>query len=104
MVFGRVYCCGGKTEKAFVVAFYVPEEMRVQLGDLAEVKSGPGLRHGEIGTPVNTITRKVDKSACRWDPPGSGLQRVLYCDWMEREGWKRYQGGPTEASVWMKEP
>jgi hypothetical protein len=89
VAFGRVYCCGGKADEAFAFAFYVPDETRVQRGDLVEVKSGPGLKSGEIGTPVNTVTRLVDKSACRWDPPDPrGLMRVLYCDWMEREGWR----------------
>lgn len=104
VAWGRVYCCGGKTEQAYAFAFYVPAELRVQRGTLVGVRSGPGLKSGEIGTPVNTVTRVVDRSGCHWDPPGTGLMRVLYCDWMEREGWKRYKGGLTEANVWIKEP
>lgn len=105
VAWGRVYCCGGKTDEAFAFAFHVPSEIRVQRGDLVEVRSGPATRSGEVSTPVNTVTRLVDKSACRWDPPDPRqLKRVLYCEWMEKEGWKRYKGSGTEANVWIKEP
>jgi hypothetical protein len=99
---GRAYCCGGEADKAFAFLFYVPEEMRVQRGDVVEVKSGPITKSGEIGTPVNTATRVVDKSTCRWDPPDRQYLRVLRCDWMEKEGWTQHKGGVVDANVWLK--
>ena len=102
---GRVYCCGGKTEKAFAFFFYVPGDIRVQPGDIVEVRSGPVVRFGEIIAPVNTVTRVLDKSACRWDPPDPRkLMRVLYCDWMEKEGWQRHKGSLADFGGWIKQP
>jgi hypothetical protein len=103
---GRVYCRGGKTEEAFAFLFYVPPDMSVRRGDFVEVRSGPVVKKGDMGKPVNVnvVTRVVDKTACRWDPPGQQLMRVIYCDWMQKEGWTQQKGGPTDADVWIKQP
>jgi hypothetical protein len=105
---GRVYCCGGKTEQAFAFLFYVPPDISARRGDFVEVRSGPVVKKDEMGKPVNVnaVTRVVDKTACRWDPPDTArhLTSVIYCDWMEKEGWTRHKGGLTGADVWIKQP
>lgn len=101
---GRVYCCGGPPQQATV--FYVPPTLRVKLGDVVEVRIGRPQGNGGPGQ-VNTVTRirqqAGDKQgSVRWDPPDERLwMRILYADWMPREGWV-YQGGL--AKTWYKPP
>jgi hypothetical protein len=91
---GRVECCGGPNEQETAIIFYVPKGINVQVGDVVEIHSGsPGDLSNPSG-PVNMLTRIREKQndfgrQCRWDPPDPELRgRILYCDWMQAEGWK----------------
>src|SRR5574337_658497 len=99
---GRVYCCGGSD---LSIWFYVPHGNDAGVGDIVEVKMGRQPEDQDRGT-VNIATQVRHKREdadkhCRWDPPNERLwMRILYCDWMEREGWvKRKEGA---AKTWAK--
>jgi hypothetical protein len=86
--------------------FYVPKGINVQVGDVVEIHAGsPGDLKKPSG-PVNMLTRIREKqndfgSQCRWDPPNPAFrQRILYCDWMQTEGWTREPAGL--AQYWIK--
>ncbi len=100
-----VYCCGGPAEKSDSFFFYVPPGMSVQPGDIVEVKMGRPTNQSDPGT-VNTLVgvrQKKDASGvCRWDPPDPALwMRILYCDWMPKEGWVEQTG---LYKTWYKPP
>jgi len=101
IVVARIYCCGGSAEKANAIILYVPNGINVALGDIVEVRVGHPPEKGDVGS-LNTITRVVQKNGddggnCWWDPKDDRLWlRVLYCDWMAKEGWIK-QGGISPA-------
>ena len=92
---GRVECCRGPNETSTAIFFYVPKGLTVELGDLVEIRSGGDFKHGEVGAPVNVVTRVREKYSdkqkqCHWDPPDDLKllwTRILYCEWMPQEGW-----------------
>lgn len=105
---GRVYCCGGLPEatRLDVLWFYIPPDVPVRLGDVVEIQLG---HEGKGRTPgmVNVVARvreshDATERHCRWDPdqPGKWM-RVIYCDWMEAEGWVHKKG---IGSPWIKPP
>jgi hypothetical protein len=103
---GRVFCCGGPNESDTSIWFYVPEGFNAAVGDVVEVKTGSGMVKGEpIQAGPNTVSRVVSLLSqvgeeCRWVPENPALwARVLYCDWMEQEGWHQ-QGGLY--NFWVK--
>ncbi len=106
LAIGRVECCGGSNEEATAVLFYVPKEVKAELGDIVEIRSGSVREVGNPGGPVNMLTRIREKygdddSQCRWDPPNTRLwMRILYCDWMRAEGWTLERDGL--AKYWIK--
>ena len=88
---GRVYCCGGPAETRNAPFFYIPNDVSVELGDIVEIRMGRQPDQNDPGL-VNTVVRVrhkgIAQSPCRWVPEREGLwMRVLYCDWMEKEGW-----------------
>jgi len=101
IVVSRIYCCGGSGEGALAVILYVPNGINVALGDIVELRTGHPPEKGEAGS-LNTVTRVVQKRGdggnnCWWDPKDDRLWlRVLYCDWMPKEGWVK-QGGLSPA-------
>jgi len=104
----RTYCCGGPSwagEQGQAMLFYVPSGMKVDVGDIVEIRMGR-LPNGDRGR-VNTLTRIRQKpgdgdQSCRWDPPNPALwERILYCDWMQQEGWVKQTG---VFSTWYKPP
>ena len=103
---GRVHCCGGPNEKPNATCFYVPAGIRLKLGDIVEVRIGHPPRKGEPGK-LNTVTQVRqqagdEQGSIRWDPPNERLwRRILYADWMPKEGWV-YQGGLW--NTWYKPP
>ena len=104
---GRVECCGGTNEQETAPMFYVPKGINVQAGDVVEIHSGsPGDLSNPSG-PVNMLTRIREKQndfgrQCRWDPPETNLwMRILYCDWMQAEGWTLEKDG--FAKYWIKQ-
>jgi len=83
---GMIYCCGGKISMESRFVFYVPPEIRVQVGDLVEIRLGKDYG---VATAVQ-VRQAAGSSArtCRWDPEQEGLwMRVVFCDWMPKEGW-----------------
>ncbi len=106
---GRVYCCGSSNETDNIIMVFIPKDVPVELGDIVEVKMGeaPGWQKSGI---VNVATKVREKNAgkeiprwgsagdrgnrsCRWIPENPNLwARILYCDWMKKEGWVEYQG------------
>lgn len=103
---GRVECCGGLNEQGTGILFYVPKDIKVQVGDVVEIHSGsPGDLSNPSG-PVNMLTRIREKQnefgrQCRWDPPNPEFRgRILYCDWMQAEGWTLEPTGL--AQYWIK--
>jgi hypothetical protein len=85
---------------------YIPKGLKVDIGDIVEVRVGRSPKSGEAGL-LHTVTRVVQKykekgEMCWWDPRDDRLWlRVLYCDWMQKEGWIK-QGGTKPA--WFKPP
>lgn len=116
VVLARVYCCGGisqnlSEEFQHRTMLLVPKGMKVGLGDIVELRVGRPPREGD-GGKLNTVTRLVqavdeqerrsrEKSeTCWWDPKDDRLWlRVLYCDWMPTEGWKKQEGS---YPAWFK--
>lgn len=103
---GRVECCGGPNEQETAPMFYVPKGINVQVGDVVEIHAGsPGDLKKPSG-PVNMLTRIREKRndygrGCRWDPPNPELRgRILYCDWMQAEGWTLERGQLVQ--YWLK--
>jgi hypothetical protein len=101
-VLARIYCCGGPTqdlssEKVNALMLYVPGGVRVEPGDVVEVRSGNPPQEGKTGA-LNTVTRVVQKyeakeAECWWDPRNDKLWlRVLYCTWMPNAGWIKQEG------------
>ena len=101
---GKIYCCGGPNETGYSVWFYVPSDLKIEVGDIVEIRMGRQARGSDKGT-VNVATRVREKHAapnpsCRWDPPNDKLwARILYCDWMEEEGWTLTKG---LNKTWLK--
>ena len=96
---GRVECCGGPNEQETAPMFYVSKGIKVQIGEVVEIHSGS---HGDLkkpSGPVNMLTRIREKQndygrQCRWDPPNPEFRgRILYCDWMQAEGWTLENNG-----------
>lgn len=106
IVVARIYCCGGSGEEALVIIVYVPNGVHVAVGDIVELRTGHPPERGEVGS-LNTVTRVVQKHGdignnCWWEPKDNRLWlRVLYCDWMPKEGWVK-QGGFSPA--WYRPP
>lgn len=106
LVVGRVECCGGSNEKATAAIFYVTKEIKVEVGDIVEIHTGSAGNIPNPTGPVNTLTRIREardnqNSQCRWDPPQKNLWgRILYCDWMQAEGWTLEKDG--FAKYWVK--
>lgn len=102
----RIYCCGGPAEKSDVRMAYIPRGLNAGSGDIVEIKVGRPPEKGDAGI-LNIVTRVVQTDAdnsgtCWWDPKKDYLwMRVLYCDWMPKEGWTQ-QGGIYPA--WFKPP
>ena len=104
---GRVECCGGRNEKATAALFYVPNDIKVEVGDIVEIRSGSAGNLETPNGPVNMLTRIREKHGdhdrqCRWDPPETNLwMRILYCEWMQADGWTLEKDG--FAKYWIKQ-
>jgi hypothetical protein len=102
---GRVECCGGPNENGTAAFFYVPKDIHVEVGDIVEIRTGSKPTKNPSGL-VNMLTRIREKPGdnnlqCRWDPPETFLWgRILYCDWMQTEGWTLESDWP--AKYWVK--
>lgn len=101
---GRVYCCGGKMDEAYFHYFYIPADIRVEVGDIVEIRTGSLPKEGR--SSVNTLVRVIQKKddpagSCRWDPRDKIYGRVLYCDWMSQQGWVIHKG-PLFEETWVK--
>jgi len=101
---GQVYCCGGPSDEGMAMWIYVPEGMAVEVGDIVEVRMGHQPRGDDPGLVNTTIGIRVKKDvadgSCRWMPRDETLwTRILYCDWMEEEGWIREKGF---HKTWLK--
>lgn len=102
----RICCCGGVGEGSMTIITYIPPGINAEPGDIVELKIGHAPEKGRAGA-MNTITRVVQRPGdkeghCWWDPKDDRLwQRVLYCDWMQKEGWVK-QGGMSPA--WYRPP
>lgn len=103
LVEGRMYCCGGEIETSSALWFYVPEGLQVEIGDIVEVRMGrqPGKNGpGEVNTAMRVRQKGITNGSCQWVPDKPGLwMRVLYCDWMEQEGWIERKG---LYNTWLK--
>ena len=106
VVVARITCCGGPSEKLDSRMLFVPNGINVSLGDIVEVSVGHPPEKGDAGM-LNTVTRVVQKygdndGKCWWDPKDDRLWlRILYCDWMPKEGWVK-KGGLDSA--WYRPP
>jgi hypothetical protein len=103
---GRIYCCHQWTEEGTAIWFYVPPDVTVAPGDLVVVRMGHEANKKDPGT-VNTVVEVREKkdapdSKCSWDPPDNSMwTRVLYCTWMQAEGWTLKNG---LHKTWLKRP
>ena len=97
LAIGRIYYGWEKNEKANAIAFFIPENLGVELGDIVEVKSGKSPGGGKPGT-ASVVTRirqkgNVSNGRIRWIPEDDRMwHRVLYADWMPAEGWVEQTG------------
>jgi hypothetical protein len=84
--------------------FYVPPDKPVNPGDIVEIRMGRASNKKEPGK-VNVLVKIRQKkdapeSHCSWDPPNESLwRRVIYCDWMPKEGWTLTKGA---YNTWLK--
>ena len=103
---GRIYCCDGPNEIPTAVAFYIPAEIPVTIGDLVEIRVGHPPKNGGPGV-LNTLTRVREPfgdehGVIQRVPNNNRLwRRILYADWMPVEGWV-YQRGIW--NTWYKPP
>jgi hypothetical protein len=105
---GRVFCCGGPDEKTPIL-FYVPSSIKTEPGDIIEIRSGSKVLQGDPPRAPPNIALQVRErrseqpKQCRWMPDDYHVialwQRVIYCEWMPKEGWQQ-QEGPYD--VWIK--
>jgi hypothetical protein len=79
--------------------FYVPPSLEVTEGDITEIELGRPARKrrgdpGAINRAVRIRESMGDTNmACRWDPEDERMwMRILFCDWMESEGWQFARG------------
>lgn len=93
------YCCHEKTMMDTRIVFYAPPGFEVSVGDIVEVEIGRIKEKRR--DPPETISRAVkvresmdsETRACRWDPEDERMwARILYCSWMEAEGWQLERG------------
>ncbi len=110
---GIVYCCGQEHSLKTSMVFYVPPDLKLQPGDVVEIKMGGepnGSKYGSVSTGL-TMRESVKDfgKQCRWmphdDDEGTVLQlwgRILYCDWMPQEGWSKTE--TLEVHTWYKPP
>ncbi len=104
---GRNFCCGGEgtVETEAPAWIYVPPSMSVERGDIVEFVVGAGP-NGPANQRLNTAIRVrhkngINTNECRWEPDNPALwMRVIYCPWMEDEGWIK---GSGLNPVWYKE-
>lgn len=95
-------CCGGRISKESVVLFYVPEPGSVALKDIVEIEVGEPKTRAFPNTFRNTRQKDGAAGTCDWHPRNPNLwMRVLYCEGLEKEGWRRQSGEP---SFWFKPP
>lgn len=96
---GQTYCCGGPSDQSMAMWIYVPAGPAPKVGDIVEVRMGR-QPEGEDPGAVNVLMRIREKEDCRWEPQNPKLwMRVLYCDWMEDEGWVEKTGF---FKTWLK--
>jgi hypothetical protein len=75
-------------------------------GDIVEIRMGRASSKNGLGK-VNVLIdirqqKEAPASHCSWDPPQDFLwRRVLYCDWMRKEGWTLKKGA---YNTWLKRP
>ena len=91
----RLMCCGGPSVSN-AHGFYnpSPQTLRLRVGDIVELNLGGSSQ-------VNTVTRVLQGAdqtdgPCWWDPKNDALwRRVVYCEWMSKEGWQKQEGTYT---------
>ena len=94
---GQIYCCGGMISRTETLWFYVPPDLSIDPGDIVEIRLGQEAG-GQAPGVVNVATRLRERmdapeKHCGWVPNNDKLwMRVLYCDWMESEGWTHKEG------------
>jgi len=102
----RIYCCGGPNEESSARMVYVPASARAAVGDVVEVRVGHVPQGGDHGA-LNTVTRVRQAASdtagpCQWLPRNDRLwRRILYADWMAKEGWVKQDGLWT---AWYRPP
>jgi hypothetical protein len=96
----RAKCCGGPDE--WDTAVFIPSNIETDVGDIVEARHHP--RQGGLVVP-NVVVRVREKqggTSCRWVPENERLWlRNLYCDGLEKEGWKELQW--VGRRCWVKE-
>lgn len=107
----KVNCCGGPMDQATAIAMYTPIDMSAEVGDIVEVLLGQmptkGQEHGVANKAVRIVQKQSDPDGeCRWEPttPPGQWGRVLFCDWMPREGWVQEGQRGTLYKAWIKRP
>jgi hypothetical protein len=95
VVLVRLMCCGGPSVSN-VHGFYnpSPQTLPLKVEDIVELRLGGNSQ-------VNTVTRVLQGAGqtdgpCWWDPKNDALwRRVMYCEWMPKEGWLKQEGTYT---------
>jgi hypothetical protein len=101
---GRVYCCGGKLDEAYLHYFFIPADINVEVGDIVEIRCGslPNAGRSSVNTVVRVVQKKDDPvTSCRWEPRDKTYGRILYCDWMPEQGCVKYTGTLFDET-WVK--
>ena len=108
VVAGRIYCCGGEGTPEIVnsVFVYIPQNLNVKEGDILEFVEGQGPEgkgQSQLNVAVKVRHENFSGSGtCKWVPENPNLWlRVLYCSWMDDEGW--IEGGSLTPE-WYKIP
>jgi hypothetical protein len=92
VVLVRLMCCGGPSvSNVHGVYNPSPQTLPLRVGDIVELHLGGNSQ-------VNTVTRVLQAAGqtggpCWWDPKNDALwRRVMYCEWMSKEGWQKQEG------------
>ena len=91
-------------DEAYFHYFFIPDGVKVEVGDIVEIRGGSLPKEGKssVNTAVRVVQKKDDAAgSCRWEPPDKPYGRVLYCDWMPQQGWVKYTGSLFE-DTWVK--
>jgi hypothetical protein len=93
-VIARRQCCRPDLQNSGVSVLYNAQRLQIKVGDFVEFRIG-GFNTKDHSNELNVVTRVLQHGEpsdgqCWWEPRDPSLwRRVVYCEWMQKEGWVR---------------